>query len=49
MKTEPEQLKEQEKERDFFCVVSDAFGSLPVAHRSPSEAPGLLPEPRLLS
>ena len=25
MKTENEQLKEQEKERDFFCVVSDAF------------------------
>ena len=25
MKTEAEQLKKQEKERDFFCVVSDAF------------------------
>jgi low affinity Fe/Cu permease len=25
MKTETEKLKEQEKERDFFCVVSDAF------------------------
>ena len=25
MKTENEQLKEQEKERNFFCVVSDAF------------------------
>ena len=25
MKTETEQLKEQEKKRDFFCVVSDAF------------------------
>lgn len=25
MKTETEQLEEQEKERDFFCVVSDAF------------------------
>jgi low affinity Fe/Cu permease len=25
MKTETDQLKEQEKERDFFCVVSDAF------------------------
>lgn len=25
MKTETEQLKEQENERDFFCVVSDAF------------------------
>src|SRR4029434_2055817 len=25
MKIETEQLKGQEKERDFFCVVSDAF------------------------
>ncbi len=25
MKTETEKLKKQEKERDFFCVVSDAF------------------------
>ena len=25
MKTETEKLKRQEKERDFFCVVSDAF------------------------
>src|SRR5467141_1736020 len=25
MKTQVEKLKEQEKERDFFCVVSDAF------------------------
>jgi low affinity Fe/Cu permease len=25
MKTETERLKRQEKERDFFCVVSDAF------------------------
>ncbi len=25
MKTEIGQLKEQDKERDFFCVVSDAF------------------------
>jgi low affinity Fe/Cu permease len=25
MRTEPEKLKKQEKERDFFCVVSDAF------------------------
>ena len=25
MKTETDQLKGQEKERDFFCVVSDAF------------------------
>ena len=25
MKTETEKLREQEKERDFFCVVSDAF------------------------
>jgi low affinity Fe/Cu permease len=25
MKTETEKLKEQEKQRDFFCVVSDAF------------------------
>ena len=25
MKTETERLKKQEKERDFFCVVSDAF------------------------
>src|SRR5256884_8816394 len=25
METQVEKLKEQEKERDFFCVVSDAF------------------------
>jgi low affinity Fe/Cu permease len=25
MRTETEKLKKQEKERDFFCVVSDAF------------------------
>jgi low affinity Fe/Cu permease len=25
MKSETEKLKKQEKERDFFCVVSDAF------------------------
>ena len=25
MKTEAEQLKKQDNERDFFCVVSDAF------------------------
>jgi low affinity Fe/Cu permease len=25
METETEKLKKQEKERDFFCVVSDAF------------------------
>jgi len=25
MRTEPEKPKKQEKERDFFCVVSDAF------------------------
>jgi low affinity Fe/Cu permease len=25
MKTQTEKLKKQEKERDFFCVVSDAF------------------------
>jgi low affinity Fe/Cu permease len=25
MKTETEKLKKQEKERDFFCIVSDAF------------------------
>ena len=25
MKTEPERLKEEEKSRDFFCVVKDAF------------------------
>jgi low affinity Fe/Cu permease len=25
MKTETEKLKQQEKERDFFCIVSDAF------------------------
>src|SRR5467141_1323992 len=25
MKTQVEKLKEQEKERDFFCVVQDAF------------------------
>jgi len=25
MKTETEKLKKQEKERDFFCVVSEAF------------------------
>lgn len=24
-KTQPEELKEHERERDFFCVVSDAF------------------------
>jgi low affinity Fe/Cu permease len=24
-KTQPEQLKEQQKERDFFCVIRDAF------------------------
>ena len=24
-KTQPEELKERERERDFFCVVSDAF------------------------
>ncbi len=31
-KTQPEELKEHEKERDFFCVVSDAFRVF--AHRS---------------
>jgi hypothetical protein len=25
METQTEKLKKQEKERDFFCVVSDAF------------------------
>ena len=25
MKTETENLKKQEKERDFFCIVSDIF------------------------
>jgi low affinity Fe/Cu permease len=25
MQTQTEELKKQEKERDFFCVVSDAF------------------------
>ena len=31
-KTQPEELKEHERERDFFCVVSDAFRLF--AHRS---------------
>ena len=31
-KTQPEELKEHEQERDFFCVVSDAFRVF--AHRS---------------
>jgi len=31
-KTQPEKSKEQERERDFFCVVSDAFRVF--AHRS---------------
>ena len=31
-KTQPEELKEHERERDFFCVVSDAFRVF--AHRS---------------
>ena len=31
-KTQPEELKEHEHERDFFCVVSDAFRLF--AHRS---------------
>ena len=31
-KTRPEELKEHERERDFFCVVSDAFRLF--AHRS---------------
>jgi low affinity Fe/Cu permease len=31
-KTQPEELKEHERERDFFCAVSDAFRLF--AHRS---------------
>ena len=31
-KTQPEELKEHERERDLFCVVSDAFRLF--AHRS---------------
>src|SRR5438445_13245234 len=31
-KTQPEELEEHERERDFFCVVSDAFRVF--AHRS---------------
>jgi low affinity Fe/Cu permease len=31
-KTQPQELKEHERERDFFCVVSDAFRFF--AHRS---------------
>ena len=31
-KTQPEELKEHERERDFFCAVSDAFRIF--AHRS---------------
>ena len=31
-KTQPEELKKHERERDFFCVVSDAFRVF--AHRS---------------
>jgi low affinity Fe/Cu permease len=31
-KTQPEELKEHERERDFFCVVRDAFRVF--AHRS---------------
>ena len=31
-KTQPEELKEHERERNFFCVVSDAFRVF--AHRS---------------
>jgi low affinity Fe/Cu permease len=31
-KTEPQELKEHERERDFFCAVSDAFRLF--AHRS---------------
>ena len=31
-KTQPEELKEHERERDFFCIVSDAFRVF--AHRS---------------
>jgi len=31
-KTQPQELKEHERERDFFCVVSDAFRLF--AHRS---------------
>jgi low affinity Fe/Cu permease len=31
-KTQPEELKEHERKRDFFCVVSDAFRLF--AHRS---------------
>ena len=31
-KTQPHELKEHERERDFFCVVSDAFRLF--AHRS---------------
>ena len=31
-KSQPEELKEHERERDFFCVVSDAFRLF--AHRS---------------
>src|SRR5919108_3971413 len=31
-KTQPEEMKEHERERDFFCVVSDAFRLF--AHRS---------------
>ena len=31
-KTQPEELKEHERERDFFCVVRDAFRIF--AHRS---------------
>src|SRR5437763_15775746 len=31
-KTQPEELKEHEQERDFFCMVSDAFRVF--AHRS---------------
>src|SRR6266436_4924617 len=31
-KTQPEELEEHERERDFFCIVSDAFRVF--AHRS---------------
>lgn len=45
MKTETAQLKE----RDLFCVVSDAFRIFARRSSMLSEAPGPLPEPCLSS